>query len=594
MTKQVSRYLITTADEQTWKFDRPVVFLGEWCRSYDRKHVWQSMDAIVAKPYGLGQLEKDADHLEARQLGKLIFPLLCQVLNKYHGVNYGKRYWQILLGHWLQRYMNVILNRVKTLDKLLQNHVISGTTVYENMNYVFATRNSRQAIWAFDDDRWNNALTMKIIHLLDELRFPVEIIAGFESEGFQCKEQPSKFISKSHIKKWFYRQYAKVASYLVKDSDALIINSYLPKMLEIELNIAFKQFPQFWIESDCSISVGTEPALRRRLSDQVVLNLGNNVSRIASLMLFDLLPICFLEGFKSINKIVKQQPWPQKPKFIFTSNNFDTDEIFKFYTASKVEIGCPYFVGQHGSHGVSRNHNDPSNEEITADKFITWGWIDGLPQHIPAFVFKTACRKTRHYNPQGGLLLIELHSPQRLNTWDETAEFSNYYAEQQIFARALTSKAKQHLTIRLHGAYKYLKWNEQARWQAFDPSLKIDTGNVAIQKLIARSRIVVHSYDSTGIIETLNQNIPTLAFWQNGLDHLRDSAKPYYQSLVDIGIIHFSAQSAADKVNEIWDNAECWWAGSEIQEARKKFCDRYSKSSQNPISDLKLIFTENC
>ena len=65
----------------------------------------------------------------------------------------------------------------------------------------------------------------------------------------------------------------------------------------------------------------------------------------------------------------------------------------------------------------------------------------------------------KHYNPQGGLLLIELHSPQRLNTWDDTAEFSNYFVEHQIFAGALTSKAKQQLTIRLHAVYKYQKWD---------------------------------------------------------------------------------------------------------------------------------------
>lgn len=56
------RYLITTADERTWKFDRPVIFLGEWCRIYDRKHIWQGMDAIVAAPYGLTQSKKDADN----------------------------------------------------------------------------------------------------------------------------------------------------------------------------------------------------------------------------------------------------------------------------------------------------------------------------------------------------------------------------------------------------------------------------------------------------------------------------------------------------------------------------------------------------
>ena len=49
----VARYLITTADESTWKFDRPVIFLGEWCRIYDRRHIWEDMDAIVSAHQGI-------------------------------------------------------------------------------------------------------------------------------------------------------------------------------------------------------------------------------------------------------------------------------------------------------------------------------------------------------------------------------------------------------------------------------------------------------------------------------------------------------------------------------------------------------------
>jgi hypothetical protein len=62
-----TRYLITTADERTWRFDRPVIFLGEWCRTYERKHVWQGMDAIVAAPYGLDQASKDSDHIDVQE-----------------------------------------------------------------------------------------------------------------------------------------------------------------------------------------------------------------------------------------------------------------------------------------------------------------------------------------------------------------------------------------------------------------------------------------------------------------------------------------------------------------------------------------------
>jgi putative transferase (TIGR04331 family) len=93
-------------------------------------------------------------------------------------------------------------------------------------------------------------------------------------------------------------------------------------------------------------------------------------------------------------------------------------------------------------------------------------------------------------------------------------------------------------------------------------------------------------------LETLSQNIPTLAFWQNDFDHLRDSAKPYYQLLVDVGIVHFSPESVAAKVNEIWNDVEGWWSESTVQEARKQFCNRYARVSQNPVQDFKKLLRE--
>jgi hypothetical protein len=88
----------------------------------------------------------------------------------------------------------------------------------------------------------------------------------------------------------------------------------------------------------------------------------------------------------------------------------------------------------------------PAIEETSADKFLTWGWTDGLPQHTPAFVFKTAGKKAESYNPQGGLLLIELCLDHRITTWDGTYEFANYFQDQQIFVSELEFIPKQNLT----------------------------------------------------------------------------------------------------------------------------------------------------
>ena len=587
------RYLITTADERTWKFDRPVVFLGEWCRLYNRKHVWQDMDAIVAPPYGLGQIQKDIDLNEARMLEDRIFQQLCAVLNQYHGTQHSQRFWRIVLGHWLRRFIDLLLNRVKTLEQCLQIYQISGTTAYVNDHYTLATPDSISVIWAVSTDRWNNELIVRILTLLGAVNFPIEVIAVDSVVNvlpdLWFKAIPNNQSLKKSVLKWGHQQVKKIAKYLVRDKDAFIIGSYLPRIEVIKLELTLGQFPQMWSLPKLDIVEKTDRMLRQSLAKQFVRNSSNNLENVISVMLFELLPVCYLEGFTNLLKFVGEQPWPKNPKFIWTSNAFATDEVFKLWAATKVESGSKYFVGQHGNNYGTSRYLYHSIEEVTADKFLTWGWADGLPQHTPAFVFKTAGRKNGTHNPQGGLLLIELCINHRYTIWDGTKEFVDYFNDQMVFVSELASTSKQQLLIRLRAQSQYLTWQEEARWRAFDSTLKFDTGGTDLSCLIADSRLVVHSYDSTGILETLLLNIPTLAFWQNDFEHLRDSAKPYYQLLVDAGIVHLTAESVAHKVNEVWDDVDAWWLQDGVQDARLKFCERYARTSENPAQKLKQI-----
>ena len=584
------RYLITTADERTWKLDRPVLFLGEWCRLYERKHIWHGMDAIVAAPYGLGQTQKDADHAKVRDLVEKLFPILCDALNQHHGTQHGARFWRIILGHWLRRYVDVILNRVRTLEQCLQTHQLSGTTAYSTGHYALATQDSYAAIWAFNDDRWNNALYVRILNLLGVTSCPVEVIDGDASEGFRWPVTTTEVPLKKKILKWAYQQVGKLTGLLAREDDAFIINSYLPRKEEIKLQLALGQVPQLFVSTKLALTKQPDHALRQSLSRQIAQKSSDTLSDILSAMVFELLPVCYLEGFAELTEKIQQLPWPKRPKFILTSNNFDTDEAFKLWTATKIESGSQYITGQHGNNYGTYRYSYPSIEEATADKFLTWGWTDGLPQHKPAFIFKTAGRKAEdYYNPNGGVLLIEACINFRIISWDGTYEFAAYFKDQQTFIDNLLNTPRKILTVRLPAAYRHLKWDEESRWHEFDPDLKIDAGRLAISKLISESRLIIHSYDSTGMLETLSQNIPTLAFWQNDFDHLRDSAKPYYQLLVNAGIVHLTPESAAAKLNEVWSDVEGWWAQSAVQEARKQFCDRYARTCQKPVSNLKKI-----
>ena len=598
MIKQ-KRYLITTHDENTWKFDRPVIFLGEWCRLYNRKHIWDGMDAVVSKPYGLENSKRDSDFSKTELLENKLFPEFIQLLNRHHGKQYSERFWMIILGPWLKFIIKDLFYRINSVNECLSSHEISGTTIYDSEKYLLTPSTWNKAVH-IDKDVWkSNLIYAKILNLIEIKNLHTELIPL----KFNDTEQDFYSIARKIENKSFYKNFLKfglqiynrLSNIFVRNHDAFIINTFLPTKEEVKLELALGQFPQFW---KYKWSKYNQPELVKKLPDKLLreslkkqfsVKCFDNVENIMRQLFFELLPTCYLEGFEELYNIVKKQPWPKLPKFIFTSNNFYFDEIFKFYTALNVEAGSKYYVGQHGGNYGTQRHKSPRTEELTSDKFITWGWTNGMPQHKPAFILKNAGKKKLNFNPLGNLLLIEHGFTKSDATYDKKFLYIQYLKDQKKFVNYLDKNPRDKLVVRLFNIhYQYNEMNEELRWFDFDSNIKIDKGISNIDTLISKSRLVVHSYDSTGMLETLSDNIPTLAFWGPEVS-LMDSAKPYYQLLIDVGIIHLSAKSVADKINEIWDDIDSWWKQSKVQNARMKFCHRYAKKSQKPITELKQI-----
>ena len=84
---------------------------------------------------------------------------------------------------------------------------------------------------------------------------------------------------------------------------------------------------ELWSKTELCLNLEPDQSTRKNLADKFVKNSDDEVENIIRLLFFELLPICYLEGLKELEKKVHQQPWPKSPKFIFTSNNF---ELMKF------------------------------------------------------------------------------------------------------------------------------------------------------------------------------------------------------------------------------------------------------------------------
>ena len=346
MTKQ-KRYLITTADEKTWKFDQPVIFLGEWCRIYDRKHMWQNLDTIVAKPYGLDRSKKDTDFFKVSEFEQKLFPVFCQILNQHFNLSYSKRFWQIIIGHWFRYILQILLNRINTLKQCLQSHKICGTAVYKNNNYTLATLDHRSMYNACNDDIWNNCLNNRIMDFL-QVDFSKDFLKHnnkLDNNLLFISQPSSNYQSfKMKIFKECLNKYNKISNLFINDNDAFIIHTYLPFLTELKLELTFRQWPQFWGFQDRSLDFFKktnvpDKLLREKLTKILHSKLEkdsdskseNDFEKIACSLLFELLPVCYLESFEKLQQIANQQPWPKSPKFIFTSNNYFADEIFKVW-----------------------------------------------------------------------------------------------------------------------------------------------------------------------------------------------------------------------------------------------------------------------
>ena len=155
--------LVTTAEEKSWGDIKETLFLGEWCLHNYRKKTNPVKNFRVCKPYGLEKDQLIYDAYEKNYLYKNLLIDISDQLNNIHNVSHSLRYWEIIVGPWLNSYLLVIANRYKTLINAFKNYNITKTihlidNKFSFSNYSFI--DTRKSIFS---DLWNNNIYIDII-----------------------------------------------------------------------------------------------------------------------------------------------------------------------------------------------------------------------------------------------------------------------------------------------------------------------------------------------------------------------------------------------------------------------------------------------
>jgi len=571
----VGKTLIATALEETWPKHPtvPVLFLGEWCRIYSRKHRWSKLNQEII-PYHWDDRKKlKEDYIFLSKIYEKLLRELANELNKVHKTSHSLRYWRIIVGPWLGYFTQIVFDRWFMISYAVANYNISNIFCIKKNFSKNIPENMEHFISLLATDQWNEKIFREI---LQTLKIPFQDVKE-KKTTLKNNPQAKKTLFLTCVKKILN----KLSGCIAQTQKYFFVKSYIPFLYRIKIQILLKQIPTIWEIPIIKLPKRND-SFKRKLIPLVKHN-QNNFFEVIKCLLWSNIPRSYLEDFKAIYDIADKFTWPRNPKAIFTSNSWLDDDFFKIWAAKKIDQGTQLIIGQHGgSYGVAKFNFGEDHQIAISDKFITWGWLHPKQSKvIPVGNFKDHKKKTNW--KRNGRALMVLCSIPRYSYWlysvpVSAGQWNSYFEDQCRFIQALPDQIRRNLLIRVHpqdyGHHQMLRWKERF------PAITLDDGNSSISNILKSTRLYISTYNATTYLESLRLNMPTIIFWNPIHWELRESALPYFKKLEDVGIFHKTPESAAEKMTSIWDNVKKWWEQKKVQSVRQEFCECFSKESQ--------------
>ena len=275
------------------------------------------------------------------------------------------------------------------------------------------------------------------------------------------------------------------------------------------LELLFFQSPSFYVNDELK-----ESEIDNNLRGKISINADKkNVENFIRENIYNYLPTTIIEQFSYIISNC-EKIYPKNPKFILTSLSQENDENFKFYTALKVEQKTPYFILQHGNTYIVEDFVQNRVEFETPNSFFSFG-IANKNKVIKSFCNHLTLRKKIKYNKNGFLHLLPSPITTRISPYDRIIELNNGLRTLYEFEKKIGTELKNKILLRLHECFKA---DERGEWYYKKYFKNFKTENIDFWTNnyftnLRNSRVNVFFYDSTGILENLIYNIPTLAIW---------------------------------------------------------------------------------
>jgi len=513
MSNRKSFYLYTTKKRNhTIPLDSTPLFLGNWCVNIFSDRNDFKNEPVIIKHRWKDKERHNADYEYIEKLYERYLLIVSTRLNDLNGVNNSIQYWRILIGPWLMYMTIVFFERYHCLEDAIKKFDIVGCLKSNESIDRFIPNDMEDFNKFIGQDSWNFFVYSQIIDFL------------IPNNDFEKLEYVKSKINKDKTGQTLKLFLLKILEFLfsfaaksflrstITESKYLFLGTYLGFRDFIKLNFKTLQVPLY---DNISKPQSSKIDFKLRLSLKIKKNKKKNFENYFSEKLFLFLPVIYLEGFVKLKCEYRNLVLPKNPSVIFTSATIYHRSLFMLYVAEKTNQGAKLILGQHGGLYITGKYHRQEKHEIKiSDKFLTWGNHNTNHKIVNVGMISKPKFYKRVSHPQK--ILIVLNSiPQyvgNLNTDNLIVRFDEYIEECLNLCQLLfyNTKLKKNLTLGMY--YHDYGWNEKQIFKTKLPDIKYEDTNFNIWKSIAKSKIVIFTYNSTGILELMALNSPILNF----------------------------------------------------------------------------------
>tara|TARA_B100000963_G_scaffold205973_1_gene179406 strand:+ start:329 stop:2017 length:1689 start_codon:yes stop_codon:yes gene_type:complete len=496
-----------------------------------------------------------------------ILPDIVKNLNFFYKTNYSIKFWEILIGYWLLRLIQIHKNYFNDYRACNKKRKI---IVSEFDKKIFECNNYSEFNIQTTHFKWNE----NYISFLSKYFFKKKNIVILKSKNIN-----KNYLNILNIKNNLIRsKFKKYFFYNLKKENIIDSHVYFDPLLGRNTDINFRYLInkskikfKLYDKKNFQFYKTKFNSFKYKKNHKLVFN-----TKKKDIFFQSLFEVITLSLPNEINYYIKKKIKQKLSNKIFTVGPHLADGLHKFKIAHEIERGSELYLKQLGGvYGTCKNLVSEYFDLKISDKFLSWGWnhknkFKTLPSYsnlcdsLKKFTKFNEKKKKRNILIVGcKLTLLFREFGSRL----QPEQVYSYIKRNSSLIADLEKKYKNHILFKKHIFLGQCLMTDMLNKK----KLSHVTTDKNFYKLVRNSKLVIHTSNSTTMLETLSINVPTILFWKKEEWPIHDYVKPLFNDLKKNNIIFYDKDKLIKFINKNYHDFDKWWQAEKVQNLIIKF-----------------------